>query len=287
MKKILLTTTALVATSGFAMADGHLMTVTGSADMGLRYNDSGVNKTTVESDVDINFAVSGETDYGIAWTAAGGVSNDTNAANSGVSTGSVDAGSVSISGEFGTISVGNVDAAISAVGIADVGYDGIGLDNVAESSRAPSNPDVRWAYAMDGISLVATTNSHTDASSVSVGWTSGALSMVVAHNSDGNTGGVTNNAASVSTSIDDVSVSVMVADSSTDAVGSSQGMALSWMMGERLGTVTFVLADSHSDTDATYGVGFSKDLGGNATLAGGYGTADGVAVGDLGISFSF
>jgi outer membrane protein OmpU len=283
MKKILLTTTALVATSGFAMAE---MTVSGSADMGLKYSDAGGVKTTVESDVDINFAASGETDGGIAWSAAGGVSNDTNSANSGVSTGSVDAGSMAITGDFGTISVGNVDAAISAVGIADLGYDGIGIDNVAESSRAPSNPDVRWAYAMDGISLVATTNTHSDASSVSVGWTSGALSMVVAHNSDGTTGGVTNNAASVSTSVGGMAVSVMLADSSTAAVGSSQGMAVSMPM-DGLGTVTFVVADSHSDTDASYGVGFSKALGGGATLAGGYGTADGVAKGDLGISFSF
>ena len=45
MKKILLTTTALVATAGFAMAE---VSVSGSADMGLKYSDAGVNKTTVE-----------------------------------------------------------------------------------------------------------------------------------------------------------------------------------------------------------------------------------------------
>ena len=283
MKKILLTTTALVATGGFAMAE---VTLNGSADMGLKYSDSGVNKTTVESDVDVNFAASGETDGGIAWTAAASIGNDTNVGNSGVSAGTSDSGSVSITGDFGTVSVGDVDSAISAVGIADVGYDGIGIDNVAEGSRAPSNSDVRWAYAMDGISLVATTNTHNDAGGVSVSWTSGAMSIAVAHNSDGNTGGVTNNAASVSTSVGGMSVAVMVADSSTASIGSSQGMAVSMPM-DGLGTVTFVLADSHSDTDASYGVGFSKSLGGGATLAGGYGTADGVAVGDLGISFSF
>ena len=283
MKKILLTTTALVATAGFAMAE---VSVSGSADMGLKYSDSGVNKTSVESDVDINMSASGETDGGIAWTASGGISNDTAASNSGVSTGSVDTGVVSISGDFGTVSVGNVSSAISAVGIADVGYDGIGIDDVAEGSRAPSNSDVRWAYAMDGISLVVTSNTHTDGSGVSVGWTSGAMSMVVAHNSDGTTGGVTNNAASISTSVGGMSVAVMMADSSTSTVGSSQGMAVSMPM-DGFGTVTFVIADSHSDTDASYGVGFAKALGGGATLAGGYGTADGVGKGDLGISFSF
>jgi outer membrane protein OmpU len=283
MKKILLTTTALVATAGFAMAE---VSVSGSADMGLKYSDSGVNKTTVESDVDINFAASGETDGGIAWTASGGVSNDTNTANDGVSTGSVDSGVVSITGDFGTVSAGDVSSAMSAVGIADVGYDGIGIDDVAEGSRAPGNHDVRWAYGMDGLALVVTTNTDSDASGVSVGWTSGAMSMVVAHSSDGVTGGVTNNAASVSTSVGGMSVAIMMADSSTASIGSSQGMAVSMPM-DGLGTVTFVLADSHSDTDASYGVGFSKSLGGGATLAGAYGTADGVAVGDLGITFSF
>ena len=53
------------------------------------------------------------------------------------------------------------------------------------------------------------------------------------------------------------------------------------------GTVTFVMADSNSSTDASYGVGFSKGLGGGATIAGGYGTANNVGKADLGISFSF
>jgi outer membrane protein OmpU len=283
MKKILLTTTALVATAGFAMAE---VTMNGSADMGLKYSDSGVNKTNVESDVDVNFAASGETDGGIAWTAAASIGNDTSSGNSGVSTGSTDAGSVSISGDFGTVSVGDVSSAISAVGIADVGYDGIGIDDVAEGSRAPSNSDVRWAYAMDGIALVVTSNTHDDGSGVSVGWTSGSLSITAAHNSDGNTGGVTNNAASVSTAVGGMSVALMMADSSTTSVGSSQGMTISMPM-DGLGTVTFAMSDSHSSTDASYGIGFSKALGGGATLAGAYGTKNNVGVADLGISFSF
>ena len=120
MKKILLTTTALVATTGFAMAD---VTLSGSADMGFKHNDSGVNKTTVESDVDINANASGETDGGISWTANAGFGNDTASSNSGVSTGTADNGKVTISGDFGTISVGAVTEAESGVGIADVGYD--------------------------------------------------------------------------------------------------------------------------------------------------------------------
>jgi outer membrane protein OmpU len=281
MKKILLTTTALVATTGFAMAD---VTLSGSADMGFKHNDSGVNKTTVESDVDINANASGETDGGISWTANAGFGNDTNSANSGASTGTADNGKVTISGDFGTISVGAVAEAESGVGIADVGYDGIGIDNVAESSRAFTTHDVSWGYSMDGISLDVSTNTHTDAVSMAAGWTSGALTIKVAH-SDVD-GGASSTSGSVSTSVGGLSVSAMAASHSTAATGDSSGVAISMPM-DGLGTVTFVMADNDSDTDASYGVGFSKSLGGGATLAGGYGSADNVGVADLGISFSF
>jgi outer membrane protein OmpU len=284
MKKILLTTTALVATAGFAMAE---VSVSGSADVGLKYTDSGVNKTTVESDVDINFAMSGETDGGIAWTASGGLSNDTNSGNTGASTGSTDTGVVSISGDFGTIGVGDVASALSSVGMGDIGYDGIGIDDEAEVSMVELNSDVHWKYAMDGISLVLSTNTHNDNAAISAGWTSGAMTIAVAHQGAGTIGGETNNAASVSTSVGGMALTVVMADSSTTATGSSQGMTLSLAPSDSFGTVTFAMSDNHGATDASYGVGFSKGLGGGATLAGAYGTVDNVAKADLGISFSF
>ena len=284
MKKILLTTTALVATTGFAMAD---VSVSGSADMGIKHNDSSATKTTVESDVDINMSASGETDGGISWSAAGGLSNDTNSGNSGASTGSVDNGSVSISGDFGTIKIGSVTEADTNVGIADVGYDGIGIDDVAESSRIGGTADASWTYAMDGISLHVSTNTNTDASAVSAGWSSGTLSITVAHaNNNSQSALETANAVSVSTSIGAFSVTAMGADSSLAATGSSSGVAASWAQ-DGFGTLTLVVSDKYSATDASYGLGFSKSLGGGATLAGAFGSVDNTNKGDLGISFSF
>ena len=283
MKKILLTTTALVASAGFAMAE---VSVSGSADMGIKHSDSGVDKTTWESDVDINFDASGETDGGIAWTANAGAGNDTSAGNSGVSAGSLEAGKVTISGDFGTIGVGGVSSAGSNTGMADVGYDGIGVDDVAETGRSQDNPDIAWSYAMDGIALTVSTNSHTDDSGVSVGWTSGALAITAAHTAKGAAAGATNNSVSVTTSVGGMSVAFMGSSNSVTAVGGSTGLTAS-MPFDALGTVTFVMADSHSSTDASYGIGFAKALGGGATLAGGYGTANKVGKADLGISFSF
>ena len=54
-----------------------------------------------------------------------------------------------------------------------------------------------------------------------------------------------------------------------------------------LGTVTFVTSANDTDAKNSYGVGFSKSLGGGATLKGGYGSVNGNAVGDIGIGFSF
>jgi len=286
MKKILLTTTALVASAGFAMAD---VTVSGSADMGIKHSDSTGDKTNWESDVDINVNASGETDGGISWTANAGFGNDTGTTQAGISTGTADNGKVTISGEFGTIGVGAVSSAGSNTGMADVGYDGIGVDDIAETGRAQDDPDVSWSYAMDGIALTVSTNSHSDNTSASVGWTSGALAITVAQSATGGTAGATkvsNTSMSVSTSVGGLAIGFMGSSNSVTATGTSTGMTASLPV-EGLGTVTFAVADTDASTDASYGIGFSKALGGGATLAGAYGSVNNVSKADLGISFSF
>ena len=62
MKKILLASTALVATTGFAAAE---MSWSGSANMGMTYSDNGTTK--VHTEIDLGMAATGETDGGIGW----------------------------------------------------------------------------------------------------------------------------------------------------------------------------------------------------------------------------
>src|SRR6056297_3414964 len=62
MKKILLATTALAATSGAAYAD---MSVSGSAEIGI-IGASNI-ETQLFTDVDVNFSGAGETDNGLAF----------------------------------------------------------------------------------------------------------------------------------------------------------------------------------------------------------------------------
>ena len=54
-----------------------------------------------------------------------------------------------------------------------------------------------------------------------------------------------------------------------------------------LGTVTFVTGSNDTDAKSSWGIGFSKALGGGATLAGAFGSANDNNVADLGINLSF
>ncbi|WP_380055739.1 porin [Falsihalocynthiibacter sp. SS001] len=135
MKKLLIATTALVATAGAAAAD---ISISGDGRMGLVYGPelqydpatdtfSVENETRMSSRLRIAFSASGETDTGLAF---GGSVRADNAGGGAAGT----AGSVFISGAFGKLSMGDVDgAAKAAVGqVSGVGYTGIGdLNEIA------------------------------------------------------------------------------------------------------------------------------------------------------------
>jgi outer membrane protein OmpU len=281
MKKILLATTALVATTGFAAAE---LTWSGSANVGMKYSDNGT--TTVHSEIDLGVAASGETDGGIGWAVEMGLDSQT--ADS-TATDAADGGSVALTGDFGTISVGNVSTAGTSIGLPDVGFDTIGIDDAAELGRnaatASASMDVRWKYAMDDIALDVSIDTSNDDMAASMKWSSGALAIGISHAAAGATGGATANAMSIGTSVGGFAVNVMAASNSSsakDSVGMSASMPV-----DGLGTVTFVTGSNDTDAKASWGLGFSKALGGGATLAGAYGSANGNDKADLGIGFSF
>jgi len=110
MKKVLFATTALVASAGIASAE---VVITGFAEMGIIGGDRQDPTTALDEtatrfhhDIDIKFALSGETDNGLTFGAtidldevSGGISNEANPA------------SVYISGNFGTLTMGDTDGA--------------------------------------------------------------------------------------------------------------------------------------------------------------------------------
>ncbi|MGI9393946.1 MAG: porin [Boseongicola sp.] len=117
MKKVLLASTALVATSSFATAQG--VELSGYAEMGL-IDGSSFSNVEFFHDFDVKFSLSGETDNGLTFGATidlDEIGDDASCAGiaaipDGTSTcTSVEEHSVFISGSFGTLTMGDTDGA--------------------------------------------------------------------------------------------------------------------------------------------------------------------------------
>ena len=121
MKKILLATTLIAASAGFAAAE---VTVSGTARMGVvAHNDSaGVRQDAqFSSRIRIKFTATGETDSGLSFGAS--VRND----QSGVGNTANDDSTVYISGAFGKLTMGDTgNASDNLLGqVSGVGYTGL------------------------------------------------------------------------------------------------------------------------------------------------------------------
>ncbi|WP_074257177.1 porin [Vannielia litorea] len=130
MKKVLLTSTALVAFAGAASAE---VTVTGSAEMGI-YGGTGV-ETQFFQDIDVTFTMSGETDGGLTF----GASVDIDETAAGTDVTDDNGTTVFISGSFGTVTMGDTDGALDWA-ITDAGNIGNpGSINDAETGHVGYN----------------------------------------------------------------------------------------------------------------------------------------------------
>ena len=149
MKKVLFATTALVASAGFAAAD---VTLSGSAEMGIIGGDNAPNgEVQFFHDIDVRFTLSGTTDNGLTFGAT--VDLDEIGDDGGIGIPAtpqfgddVAEHAVFISGDFGTITMGDTDGAfdwaLTEVGIGSaiaddhtshIGYNGnAGLDGSSD-----------------------------------------------------------------------------------------------------------------------------------------------------------
>lgn len=106
MKKILLATTMLAGTAGFAAAE---VAVSGYAEIGIIKSDNGFAGSTnaqFHQDVEVTFSMSGETDGGLSFGAAIDL-DETN-----VAAGDDSGTTVFVSGAFGKITMGDTDGAL-------------------------------------------------------------------------------------------------------------------------------------------------------------------------------
>ena len=111
MRKLLIASTALVATAGMAAAD---ISMSGYAEIGMR-DGGGTVGVEMHNDMDIGFKLSGASDNGLTF----GASIDLDEVSNGIaSTGGSQA--VHVSGAFGTLTMGDTDGALDKVN-AEVG----------------------------------------------------------------------------------------------------------------------------------------------------------------------
>jgi outer membrane protein OmpU len=289
MKKVLLATSILAMSTGFAAAE---VALSGSARMGIIYDDV-TSDTSFSSRVRIVFTASGETDGGLAFGAS--MRADQNGGNaSGTDNGD---STVFISGAFGKLTMGDVSGAADALvgqtsgigygpndGLHEIGF--IGTDKTA----------AYYEYSAGALTFGLGFGQPSGGGEMNVGvkYAAGNYSVAIGYEESD-----TADLLSVGASATFGAATVKARVSDGDA-GTPYSLSLDYAMGAT--TITLVHTD-FDDIDGTThtGIGAAYDLGGGATLAGGImsRSSDGTIVpvggsalgdatfADVGIKFSF
>jgi outer membrane protein OmpU len=291
MKKILIATTALVATAGVAAAD---VSLSGYARFGLQYTnlDGGESSTDVRSRLRIQADASTTTDAGVGlnvrtrFQIEENATNDSNGARFGLTYEGI------------SVNFGNINGAVASAPGLYMGTQsgGVGLEGNSFSNVAPNNAGGTWAYTEYSSGGAGATNG------MEVIYSSNGLGLHV-HTTDGSTGIGANYTVSNIT----VAVAREDFDNGNEVTFASAGLGIgngnvtvSWA--ETNGVAKAVLAGAYDmapgarmlafvgseDAGESYGVGAQYDLGGGASFHAG---VDSNVAGDsrvsAGLFFSF
>jgi len=283
MKKVLFATTALIATAGVASAD---IALSGSAQMGVIYTESVANATdwVVQDEVDLAVSMTGATDafsFGADFNISGDADNTEDP-------------TVFISGAFGKISVGEDVAEANRIGgIADIGYDGLGVDDVAEDNYEGTGANVNWTYSVDALTVgLSFLSDNNNAAPYAVGLTykTGAVDVNVGYADEDN---------AAETNIVNFGIGYTAGAMTIDAMSTNRqannaadiqtvGVSVAYAVDANQ-TLTFAVADSDAaaNTGDTMGIGYSNNLGGGATFNAGVASVNDVSNASFGLNFSF
>ncbi|SUZ31338.1 Porin [Roseibaca ekhonensis] len=280
MKKLLLATTALAMSAGYAAAD---VALSGDARMGIVYNGSLARELSFTSRARVTFTLSGETDGGLAF---GGSFRADNAVGASAGT----AGSVFISGTFGRLTMGDTAGAAEFIvgDLAGVGLTGLGdLNNNFYISNNPAifRPTARYDYTMDGLTVaLSVENPATALFAYSIGASYAMNGFSAGIGYEQIDGGDDHVIAFLGAEFEGIEGKVTYGESGgADQFGVSITGSFDATTVTAFGRQDFV-GDTH------YGLGASYDLGGGASLVGGVvrnGSLGGFTTADFGLSFSF
>ena len=276
MKKLLLATSILAATAGFAAAE---VAVSGSARMGLIY-DGDVTEFT--SRVRVVFTMSGETDGGLAFGAS------VRADQSGQGNTSNGDSTVFISGAFGKLTMGDVDTAANALvgNVSGVGLTGLGDYNEL-GYLGHSKTAALYEYTTGGLTIALSAGQTTaadNAMAIAAKYVMGDYSFAIGYED------VTGNdrlSLGASATFGAITAKIVATDEDTDP---DLGVAVSVDYTAGPLVVTAFAAQNNSLGFDAYGLGASYDLGGGAKVVGGVVDDNDPldsAKADFGVSFSF
>ncbi len=278
MKKILLATSILAATSGFAAAE---VTLSGDARMGVT-NATASGDFEFTSRARVKFTLAGESDSGLSF---GGSFRAADAVGAGAGT----SGSVFVSGAFGSIAMGDNDSAVqAAVGhVSATSLTGLGdLNEVKHINSGPlaadaNVPNVLYSGTFGAATVYASAGQvGSDDMGVGVGFAAGAYNFGLGWGTDGTNDEIAMSAAGT---FGAVSAKAVIIDH--DFYGSEWALSATGTFSGA--AVTGFYRDSDIRLSA-YGLGASYDLGGGLSVVGGIAKAEGVSsVADFGVSMSF
>ena len=228
MKKVLLATSALTLSAGFASADVSMSGTGGAGVFGANGAD-----LSVYSGVDLGFALSGASDNGMTFSASLDMGGGQ----------TLDAGDF----ELDTQDMGvddNVSVTIGVSGLTIV-LSQNGVDDLYDDDKAG---DIGISGAMGDLTYSVTTGlEDDDPTSLSVGYTAGAISGSVATSDDGDASNV-----SISYAMGDITIS---AESDTDRSGAdTSSVTVSYAMSDGM-TVSLENSEDVNELSVAYSSG--------------------------------
>jgi len=281
MKKLLIASTALVATAGMATAD---ITMSGYAEIGMVDYGTAVGME-MHSDMDVTFKLSGASDNGLTF----GASIDLDEVSGGIaSTGGPHA--VHVSGGFGTLTMGDTDGALDKANAEVASLTAIADDHTAHAgynggAGLDSGDILRYDTTYNGFGISASLAQSdvavaNDVIAYGVTTTLGTVAVSAAYQNN-NADDIT--AVSAKTTVGGLGMTANYSEASKATTATSYehtGVGVSYTMNGVNLHANYGVYDFDNGTNASgYGVAANYGLGGGATVMVGYGngTAQGAA----------
>jgi len=295
MKKLLIASTALVATAGMATAD---ITLSGYAEIGMVDYGTAVGME-MHSDMDVTFKLSGASDNGLTF----GASIDLDEVSSGIaSTGGPHA--VHVSGGFGTLTMGDTDGALDKANAEVASLTAIADDHTAHSgynggAGLDSGDILRYDTTYNGFGISASLAQSdvavaNDVIAYGITTTLGTVALSAAYQ-DNNTQDIT--AVSAKSTVGGLGITANYSEASMNDTSKSYehtGVGIAYTLNGVNLHANYGVYDYDNGTNADgYGIAANYGLGGGATVMVGYGngtaqgaTAD-VTTFSVGLGLSF